>query len=78
MASAEIKLRNWKATVNGAPSPIVRVDGALIGVPIPAGESAIELSYRPDDLYVGLALCLATWVALCVWRLVLAGRRARE
>lgn len=75
---SEALLRNWKATVNGAPAPIVRVDGALIGVPIPAGESAIELSYRPDDLYIGLALCLATFVGLCVWRLALAGRRARE
>jgi hypothetical protein len=75
---SEALLRNWRATVNGAPAPIVRVDGALIGVPIPAGESAVELSYRPDDLYAGLALCLATVVAMCGWRLVSARRRARE
>ena len=75
---SESLLRNWKATVNGTSGTIVRVDGALIGVPIPVGESTIELSYRPDDLYIGLALCLATWVALCVWRLALARRRARE
>ena len=75
---SEALLRNWKATVNGAPAAIVRVDGALIGVPIPAGESVLELSYRPDDLFAGLALCLATVVAMCGWRLVLARRRARE
>ena len=75
---SESLLRNWKATVNGAPSPIVRVDGALIGVPIRSGESTVELSYRPDDLYIGLALCGATMIALCVWRLALSGRRARE
>ncbi len=75
---SESLLRNWKATVNGAPSPIARVDGALIGVPIAPGESTVELSYRPDDFYIGLALCAFTLIALCVWRLVLAGRRARE
>ena len=75
---SEALLWNWKATVNGAPAPIVRVDGALIGVPIPSGESAVELSYRPDDLYIGLALCVATLAALSVWRLAHAGRRARE
>jgi len=43
--------------------PII-TDGALLGVPIPAGDSSIELSYRPTDLYIGAALSGLTLLLL--------------
>jgi hypothetical protein len=61
---------NWTATVNGAPVKPVIADGALLGIPIPAGNSSIELSYRPIDLYIGAALSALTllvMVALLLW-----------
>lgn len=51
---------NWVALVNGAEVKPLRVDAALIGVPVPAGNSTIELSYRPTDLYLGAAISAAT------------------
>jgi len=67
---------NWVALVNGAEVKPLRVNAALIGVPVPAGNSTIELSYRPTDLYVGAAISAATLLgmaALGLW----ASRRRR-
>ncbi len=36
----------WRATVDGRPVPILRVDYLLQGVPIPAGEHRLALRYR--------------------------------
>ena len=47
---------NWIAQVNGVPVTPIVANGALIGVPIPAGNSTIEVSYRPLDLYIGSAI----------------------
>ena len=47
---------NWVALVNGREVAPVAVNGALLGVPIPAGQVSVEFSYRPVDLYVGAAL----------------------
>lgn len=75
---SESRLRNWQAIVNGAPGRIVRVDGALIGVPISAGESTVELSYRPDDLYAGLALCAIAVLGLLGWAWIDRARAGQE
>jgi hypothetical protein len=55
---------NWVARVNGTEVRPVITDGALLGVPIPAGNSSVELSYRPTDLYVGAALSSITLLIL--------------
>lgn len=51
---------NWVALVNGREVKPIIADGALLGIPIPAGNSAIELSYRPLDLYVGAVISAST------------------
>ena len=61
---------NWIALVNGAEVTPVVVDGALLGVPLPPGQSAVELSYRPSDLYAGALIAgatLAATIALLAW-----------
>ena len=55
---------NWVARVNGTEVRPIITDGALLGVPIPAGDSSIELSYRPTDLYIGAALSGLTFLFL--------------
>jgi hypothetical protein len=55
---------NWTARVNGSEVRPIMVDGALLGVPIPAGNSSIELSYRPMDLYAGAAISGLTFFLL--------------
>ncbi|MCL5999345.1 MAG: YfhO family protein [Chloroflexi bacterium] len=59
---------NWTALVNGTEVRPLIVDGALLGVPIPAGNSTIELSYRPMDLYVGAGISAITLVITIVLR----------
>ena len=57
---------NWTARVNGNEVKPIVVDGALLGVPIPAGASAIEISYRPTELIAGAAISMLTLLIIVV------------
>jgi hypothetical protein len=46
----------WRATIDGAPVPVIRVSGALRGVMLPAGEHVLEWRYRPAHTGALLAL----------------------
>ena len=48
----------WQATVDGRPQPLVRTDGALMGVAVPAGRHEITLHYAPGAYRTGLYLTL--------------------
>ena len=65
---------NWTAAVNGTPVKPLVADGALLAVPLPAGASTIELSYRPLDFYAGLGISAVT--ALVIAGIGLLRRRA--
>lgn len=62
--------RGWSASVDGAPAPVVQVDGVIQGVPIPAGHSTVELRYRPPGLRIGASITGLTALALAIalWR----------
>jgi hypothetical protein len=64
----------WRATVDGRRIPIYRADLALQAVPVPTGQHAVVVEYRPGSLVVGAALSLAAAVALLA--LLGAGRLA--
>jgi hypothetical protein len=70
----------WTASVNAAPVPVRRA-GDHRAVWIPAGRSAVVLSYRPPGLAAGLAVSAVSLLALAAaprWRRVLAvARRPR-
>jgi hypothetical protein len=67
---------NWVALVNSREVKPVVVNGALLGVPIPAGPSAIEFSYRPLDLYVGAAISALT-IVIMLAALIISQRSKR-
>ena len=46
----------WRAKVDGRSSPIVRVDGALMGVFVPEGRHSVELRYLPRSFLAGGAV----------------------
>jgi membrane protein YfhO len=46
----------WSAWVDGEPTPITVVDGALIGVELSEGPHSIILDYRPAGLDDGMAI----------------------
>jgi hypothetical protein len=64
----------WRATVNGAPAPILRADYLFRVVEVPAGESTVEFRYAPASVRIGAAISAATLLVL----IVAAGRRRRN
>lgn len=75
-------LQGWEATVDRQPVGIVRTANNLVGIPVPAGISQVELSFHPP-MWVQLAYycCLLSWCAVggfaCL-RLVRLGAPARR
>jgi len=67
----------WKARINGERVPLERVDHALSGVFVPAGEARVELEYAPDSLRIGLC-CAALAALACAALFVLGARAARR
>ena len=67
----------WHAAVDGQSAPVLRVNGVLQGVAVPAGKGTVELRYWPGSFAWGLyVLGLATAVLLA-WCFVAERRRRR-
>ncbi len=56
----------------------VRADLTLVGVPVPAGQVAFDLVYRPDSVRIGLWLAGGTALALLLLGLWAAARRLQQ
>lgn len=56
--------QGWRATDNGNSVPLYRVDYALQGVYLDAGEHVVQLVYRPKSGYWGLAITVCGLVVL--------------
>jgi hypothetical protein len=57
----------WSAWSDGGPLTVEAVDGALVGLPLPAGQQIVTLSYRPARLELGALISLASALALLAW-----------
>ena len=66
----------WVATVDGAPTPILRADYLLRGVPVPAGEHLVAMQFQPASLRSGLLVTVAA--ALVLLALLLVGLLRRR
>ena len=81
LASSVYQDGNWKLLINGIPSPTVKADGLFVAARLPAGESKIDLLYRPVSFAAGLAiaaLALAVGAALWVSPPGTAGRPSKD
>lgn len=68
LSVAESWYPNWRVRVDGKPREVLRVNWALLGVWLEAGEQCVEFYYqRPYYVYVGYAITLLTILALFVW-----------
>jgi hypothetical protein len=56
----------WDATIDGRPTPIHEVYGALRGVIVPPGPHHIEFHYRPMTAWIGAACSLLGIAGACV------------
>jgi hypothetical protein len=54
----------WHADLDGEPLPIVRVDHALMGVIVPAGENEVSFNFHSNRFGTGLAISLVTGLVL--------------
>ena len=71
---AESNDGGWNAEGNGRPLPVSTVNGAFLGVAVPAGETVVECRYVPPGFRVGLAISAVSAVVL----LALAAAGARR
>jgi hypothetical protein len=75
---SELYYPGWRSTVNGKPTGIHRVDGALRGIEVPRGESRIALEYAPLSFYAGGALSLLTFTGVLTGFLLSLRKKLRE
>lgn len=65
----------WRATLDGTPMPVLRVNGIFRGVATPAGSHAIVFRYSPLSFWAGLAISLAGLGVLTIAGLATLVRR---
>jgi hypothetical protein len=66
----------WRAKVDGEPAPVLKADGAFLGVAVAPGDHTIELEYhKPVGALVGRAVTVVTVVITVIF--LTAGRRRR-
>jgi hypothetical protein len=58
----------WRATLAGGELPVVRVDHALMGAVVPAGDDEVEFRFHSNYLAAGLAITLVAALGLACWR----------
>ena len=56
----------WKATVDGKRAPLVRVNGVVLGVPVPEGQHDVRVWFDPPGLEPGVGLAAVAAVSLFV------------
>ena len=69
---------DWRATVDGTPTPTFRGDGALITVAVPTGAQQVELRFESDAYRIGKGIMLGSLVLILVgFAGPIIGRRRR-
>jgi hypothetical protein len=56
----------WSATLDGRSVPVLRTDGFLQGIALPAGRHDVRLTYREPAIGTGLALSAIAWLGFAV------------
>lgn len=64
LVTSDVYYPGWTATVDGKPTPLVRTDYALRGVPVPAGAHTVVFVFHPQSFYAGAGVSAAALVAL--------------
>ncbi|MBI3791145.1 MAG: YfhO family protein [Gemmatimonadetes bacterium] len=57
----------WRATVDGKAASAARADVSLIGVPLPAGATKVELTFRSDAVATGMLMTAIGCVLGLAW-----------
>lgn len=66
----------WEATIDGRPAPILRANGIVRAVEVPAGRHEVQMSYRPATFRIGAAVSLFSTISTLLLGLLFSrGRR---
>jgi hypothetical protein len=65
----------WSATMDGHAVPFILVNGGFLGLPVPAGEHVLEMTYFSRRMLWGLRIFLLTSILLCAALAVAGARR---
>jgi hypothetical protein len=74
---SEMYYPGWRATLNGKPAEIHKVDGGLRGILLPRGENRITLEYAPITFYAGGVLSVLTFGGVLTGLLLRSRERRR-
>jgi hypothetical protein len=74
---ADTYARGWVAEVDGQPAALLRVDLALRGVRVPAGEHVVTMRYQPIETYAGFVIAGLTLLGLLGWAALARSRERR-
>jgi hypothetical protein len=66
---------NWSGWIDGEPAPLVPIDGAFLGLRVPAGRHTLSLRYFSERLVTGYRIAAASALLLAAGLVVRAGRR---
>jgi Bacterial membrane protein YfhO len=69
--------KGWHVSVDGNERSLVRVDGVLQGVVVPAGRHSVDLTYRTPGLMEGAVLSFIGAFGATAWSSLLLVRRRR-
>jgi hypothetical protein len=77
LSVSHVDYAGWHVTVNGQSVTPIRAYGAVVGIPLEAGEHTITFEYRPLSFYMGAGLSLVTWMGLAIlglWKQIVRRR----
>jgi hypothetical protein len=63
--------KGWDAFIDGKKTGYLRVDYALRGMPVPAGQHTIEFRFEPRSYHIGSMM--TGWFSLAIYLLLIAG-----
>ena len=66
LATSVVWSKGWSARSGGHRLPVLKVNGAFLGIRLPAGASRVELGFRPPGLIAGCVAFLVSLAALLV------------
>ena len=66
LSLAQVDYPGWQVTIDGERVEPIRAYGAVIALPIPAGEHEVTLTYAPRSFQIGAGLSLVTWAGLII------------
>jgi hypothetical protein len=74
LVTSEPLYPGWKATVNGAPQPLLMTNSAFRGLALPPGTTRITMEYRPASLAFSFVLSVLAFLAAATIGLVAESR----